>query len=132
PGATRYPVPDKPPPILIAAARQRAVAQAGRYADIVALGTRSRDFLSQQVAWLRAAAGQRFESMEIACYTFVVPENRPEAVANVAAVVQRSFGFDLQQAIVDKAPNGRRCARANRPAHGRTLSGEFSSMTRRR
>jgi hypothetical protein len=34
-----------------------------------------------------------------------VPENRPEAVANVAAVVQRSFGFDLQQAIAHNAPN---------------------------
>jgi hypothetical protein len=28
-----------------------------------------------------------------------------QAVANVAAVVQRSFGFDLQQAIADNAPN---------------------------
>jgi probable F420-dependent oxidoreductase len=104
-GATLYPMPEKPPPILVAAARSRAVAQAGQYADIVALGTRSRDFLAQQIEWLRAAAGERFDTLEIACYTFVVPENRPEAVANVAAVVQRSFGFDLQQAIADNAPN---------------------------
>jgi alkanesulfonate monooxygenase SsuD/methylene tetrahydromethanopterin reductase-like flavin-dependent oxidoreductase (luciferase family) len=89
----------------VAAARARSIAQAGQYADIVALGTRSRDFFAQQIEWLHAAAGERFEKIEIACYMFVVPENRPEAVANVAAIVQRSFGFDLQQAIADNAPN---------------------------
>jgi alkanesulfonate monooxygenase SsuD/methylene tetrahydromethanopterin reductase-like flavin-dependent oxidoreductase (luciferase family) len=103
--ATLYPMPEKPPPVLVAAARPRAVAQAGQYADIIALGTRSREFLAQQVEWLHSAAGERFDKIEIACYTFVVPENRPEAVANVAAVVQRSFGFDLKQAIADNAPN---------------------------
>ena len=98
-------MPEQPPPILVAAARPRAVVQAGQYADIVALGTRSREFLAQQLEWLRAAAAERFDNIEVACYTFVVPENRPEAVANVAAIVQRSFGFDLQQAIADDAPN---------------------------
>src|SRR5215471_6276302 len=103
--ATLYPVPEKPPPILVAAARARSIALAGQYADIVALGTRSRDFLAKQIEWLHAAAGERFEKIEIACYTFVVPENRPEAIASVAAVVQRSFGFNLQQAIAVNAPN---------------------------
>jgi alkanesulfonate monooxygenase SsuD/methylene tetrahydromethanopterin reductase-like flavin-dependent oxidoreductase (luciferase family) len=104
-GASLYPVPEQPPPILVAAARLRAVAQAGQYADKIALGTRSRAFLAEQIEWLRVAAGERFDKIEVACYTFVVPENRPEAVANVAVIVQRSFGFDLQQAIADNAAN---------------------------
>lgn len=104
-GASLYPIPDTPPPILIAAADPRALAQAARYADIVALGTRSRDFLARQVEWLKQAAGDRFDTIELACYTFVVPENQPAAVAAVASVVQRNFGFDLQQAVADKAPN---------------------------
>jgi len=74
-GASLYPMPEKPPPILVAAARPRAVAQAGQYADIVALGTRSREFLAQQIEWLHAAAGERFEKLEIACYTLVMPES---------------------------------------------------------
>jgi probable F420-dependent oxidoreductase len=104
-GAKLYPLPGTRPPLLIAAARPRAVAQAGRYADIVALGTRSRDFLAQQVEWLKEAAGDRFQALELACYTFVVPENQSATVSEVSAVVQRSFGFDLQQAIAEKAPN---------------------------
>jgi probable F420-dependent oxidoreductase len=104
-GASLYPRPEKPPPILVAAAGPRAIAQAGRLADIVALGTRSRELLAQQVELLRVAAEDRLQNMELAAYTFVAPENRPEATANVAAVVRRSFGFDLQQAITDNAPN---------------------------
>jgi probable F420-dependent oxidoreductase len=104
-GASLYPIPDTTPPVLIAATGPRAIAQAGQYADIVALGTRSRDFLARQLEWLKKAAADRFNAMELACYTFVVLERQSEAVATVSAVVQRNFGFDLQQAIADKSPN---------------------------
>jgi probable F420-dependent oxidoreductase len=102
--ATLYPPPRRPLPILIAASGPKAIEQAGRFADIVALGSHSRERLGQQVAWLKAAAGDRFASIEIAGIAFVVPENNPAAVQAATAMVRR-FGLDLDRAIADKAPN---------------------------
>jgi probable F420-dependent oxidoreductase len=102
--ARLYPPPRRQLPILIAASGPKAVEQAGRYADIVALGSHSRELLSQQVGWLRAAAGDRFAGIELAGIAFVVPENNPAAVQAAAAIIQR-FGLDLERAIASKAPN---------------------------
>jgi probable F420-dependent oxidoreductase len=102
--ATLYPSPQRQLPILIAASGPKAVAQAGQYADIVALGSHSRELLSQQVEWLAAAAGERFGRIELASIAFVVPEDNPAAVQASAAIVKR-FGLDLERAIANKAPN---------------------------
>ena len=102
--ATLYPPPRKQLPLLIAASGPKAIAQAGQYADTVAIGSRSRDFLSRQVDWLRAAAGERFASIELASIAFVVPEGNPAAAQATAAIVKR-FGIDLDSAIAEKAPN---------------------------
>jgi probable F420-dependent oxidoreductase len=102
--ATLYPAPQRQPPILIAASGPKAIEQAGQYADIVAIGSHSRDLLSQQVEWLEAAAGERFGRIEMASIAFVVPENNPAAIQATAAMVRR-FGLDLETAIANKAPN---------------------------
>jgi probable F420-dependent oxidoreductase len=102
--ATLYPAPQRQLPILIAASGPKAVEQAGQYADIVALGAHSRGLLSQQVEWLKAAAGERFGSIELASIAFVAPENDPAAFRATAAMVSR-FGLDLETAIANKAPN---------------------------
>ena len=77
--ATLYPPPLRQLPILVAASGPKALAQAGQYADIVAIGSHSRDLLSQQVEWLKAAAGQRIAHIELASIAFVVPEDNPAA-----------------------------------------------------
>jgi probable F420-dependent oxidoreductase len=102
--ATLYPRPQTPLPILIAASGPRALAQAGRYADIVAGGAHSREILSRQLEWLQAGAGARMGSIELASITFVVPDESPVAIQATAARVKR-FGLDLEAAIANKAPN---------------------------
>jgi probable F420-dependent oxidoreductase len=102
--AILYPVPQRQPPILIAASGPRAIKQAGQYADIVALGSHSRGLLSQQVDWLAAGAAERFGQIELASIGFVVPENNAAATQATAAMLQR-FGLDLEKAIATRAPN---------------------------
>src|SRR5579859_6257622 len=102
--ATLYPPPQRQLPILIAASGPKAIDQAGKYADIVALGSHSRELLARQITWLREGAGDRFEGIELASIAWIVPENNPAAAAAAAAIVRR-FGVDLEQAIADRAPN---------------------------
>jgi probable F420-dependent oxidoreductase len=101
---TLYPTPRKQLPILIAASGPRAIEQAAQYADSVALGSHSRELLSRQVESLKAAAGERFDRIELSGIAFVVPEDDPAAAQAAAAVVKR-FGLDLETAVANRAPN---------------------------
>jgi probable F420-dependent oxidoreductase len=94
-GADVFPTPiQKPhPPIMVAAAGPRLLALAAREADIVALGVSPNEpeaVFREKTDILRAAAGERFEQIELN--------------ANIAAVgdavhpwMLRQFGLDLAQ-----------------------------------
>jgi alkanesulfonate monooxygenase SsuD/methylene tetrahydromethanopterin reductase-like flavin-dependent oxidoreductase (luciferase family) len=77
---------------------------AGRYADIVAIGTHSRELFQQQRQIVAAAAGERFERIELASLVFLAPEG-DERAAQAAAEMARRLGADLDAMIADKAPN---------------------------
>jgi probable F420-dependent oxidoreductase len=102
--ARLYPAPDQRPAMLVAASGPKAISQAGRYADIVAIGSRSRDLLSQQLTWLEAAADERFGDIELASYLFVVPHGSEAGVQRATAILRR-FGLDLDAAVANRAPN---------------------------
>ena len=102
--ASLYPPLARPLPILMAAAGPKAISLAGQHADIVALGSGTREHLSQQIEGLAAAAGERFDQIELAGIVWLVPENNPAAAQTTAAMLRR-FGLDLETAIANKAPN---------------------------
>jgi len=103
--ATLYPTPARPIPILMAAARPKSVELAGRRADIVALGSSSREYVLQQVDRLRSAAGERFPHIQLATITWVVPEGNAAAREVAATMLKRLGGWDLESMIADQAPN---------------------------
>jgi probable F420-dependent oxidoreductase len=99
------------PPLVIGGGGQRVLSLAGREADIIGLNALlSEGFIGaeaaasvspertrQKVAWVRDAAGSRFDDIELQCLTFfvqVVP-NRRETVAKLAPL----FGVDPETAM---------------------------------
>jgi probable F420-dependent oxidoreductase len=104
-GAVGAPAPvQRPhPPIIIGGGGQRVLAIAAREADIVGVNpslaagyigpevieTTTADYYHQRVAWIRDAAGDRFDQLELQCLTFlvqVVPD-RDEAMARLATLM---------------------------------------------
>jgi len=103
--ATLYPKPRRPIPILMAASGPRALRLAGQRADIVALGSGSRDHFVQQRDQVRAAAGERFERIELASFAFVVPDDSPAAREAAGVMVRRLSGVDVDTLIASQAPS---------------------------
>jgi probable F420-dependent oxidoreductase len=68
-GAAVSPHPvQRPLPILVAAAQRRLLALAAREADIVALGMQPQAGeaeVAQSIEWIRSAAGERFDALEL-------------------------------------------------------------------
>jgi probable F420-dependent oxidoreductase len=71
-------------PILIAGSGKRLLALAAREADIVALGVgpdATEAVVAERIGWLREAAGERFEHLEINLNLMVVGEQMPRWIA---------------------------------------------------
>ena len=69
------------PPILVAARRRRIVELAAREADIIALGvppTESEAEFAERIAWIRDAAGPRFDQLEININLMAVGQRVPQ------------------------------------------------------
>jgi len=98
---TPTPVQRPHPPIIVGGGGKRILGIAGREADIVGvnpslaagyigpevLATTTAGYYHQRIEWIRAAAGVRFDQLELQVLTFlvrVVPD-RDEAVAGLAA-----------------------------------------------
>lgn len=104
------PVPtQKPhPPIMIGAGGKRMLSLAARHADIINIsvnqsvgirevgavmtgaGNQDRGINQQRVEWIREAAGQRFDQIELGAMCFVVPTDDRQAVVRARA---EAFGI---------------------------------------
>ena len=104
-GALGFPEPvQRPhPPIIIGGGGRRVLGIAAREADIVGvnpslaagyigpevLETTTAEYYHQRIEWIRQAAGDRFDQLELQCLTFlvqVVPD-RDEAIARLAGAL---------------------------------------------
>ncbi len=66
--ASIAPVPGTPPPLMIAGSQRRLLALAAQEADIIALGidpTATEDDVADRIGWIRSAAGDRFDRIEL-------------------------------------------------------------------
>ncbi len=102
--ATLYPPVERAVPILMAASGPRALSIAGQYADIVALGSGSNEQFVQQVDHIKAAAGARFEEIELASIVWFVPEGDLAARQAAEGMIQRLSGVTLDELVALKAP----------------------------
>jgi probable F420-dependent oxidoreductase len=91
------------PPIIIGGGGRRILGIAAREADIVGvnpslaagyigpevLETTSAEYYHQRVQWVRQAAGERFDDLELQCLTFIVQivPDRDEAIGGLAAAL---------------------------------------------
>jgi probable F420-dependent oxidoreductase len=116
-GAPAYPPPHRQPhPLLLVGGGSRTVlALAGREADIVgvnprltegfygpqAIASAAPEYYDERVDWVRAAAGERFDAIEIQSLTFVVQvvPNGAELIAQMAP----GFGMTPEQAAESPA-----------------------------
>jgi probable F420-dependent oxidoreductase len=81
---TPRPVQQPLPPILVAGSGRHLLALAAREADIVALGvapTESEAAVAEKIGWLREAAGERFERLELNINLMAVGQQVPWYVA---------------------------------------------------
>ena len=88
------------PPILVAASGRRLLALAAREADIVAVAGRpdeSASAFGEKIDWLRQAAGDRFEQLELSVQLMAVgQEMHPQMLAR--------FGLDPAQLAQSTSP----------------------------
>jgi probable F420-dependent oxidoreductase len=78
------PVQQPRPPILVAASKRRLLELAAREADIIALGiapTETEAGVVERIAWIREAAGSRFDQLEINLNLMAVGQQVPSYVA---------------------------------------------------
>ena len=78
------PVQKPHPPILIAGSGKRLLSLAAREADIVALGVgpdATEEAVAEKIGWLRDAAGERFEKLELNLNLMMVGEQMPRWIA---------------------------------------------------
>jgi probable F420-dependent oxidoreductase len=99
-GFQAVPVPQKQPPIIIGGGSRRVLGLAGQHADIVSLnfdnssgrigpegvGSGTADGTQQKLDWIRAGAGDRFDTLEleIGAYFTAVTDNRSAALTAMA------------------------------------------------
>ena len=112
-GAVNHPQPhSKPhPPIVVGGGSKRVLSIAAREADVVGFNTTLRsgeagreaaaaavaDRFDERVQWVRDAAGERFDQLELQCHTsFVVVTDDRRGVAGSMAGI---FGVDADQAL---------------------------------
>ena len=78
------PVQKPHPPILVAGSGKRLLTLAAREADIVALGVgpdATEAVVAEKIGWLRDAAGERFERLEVNLNLMMVGEQMPRWIA---------------------------------------------------
>ena len=78
------PVQQPRPPILVAAGKRRLLELAAREADIIALGippTEPEAGVAERIAWIREAAGSRFDQIELNLNLMAVGQQVPRYVA---------------------------------------------------
>jgi len=99
-GATGFPSPHRRPGplLLVGGGSRRVLGLAGREADIVgvnprltegfygpqAIASAAPEYYDERVAWVREAAGERFDSIEVQSLTFVV-----QVVPNAAELIEQ-------------------------------------------
>ena len=104
-GAVGAPLPhSRPhPPIIIGGGGRRVLGIAAREADIVGvnpslaagyvgpevLETTTAEYYDQRIAWIRDAAGDRFDALELQCLTFLVQivPDREDAIERLASMM---------------------------------------------
>jgi probable F420-dependent oxidoreductase len=104
-GAVGFPRPvQRPhPPVIIGGGGRRVLGLAAREADIVGvnpslaagaigpevIATTTAEYYDQRVAWIREAAGDRFDRLELQCLTFLVQitDDRTAALDGLASVL---------------------------------------------
>ena len=102
-GAVGVPQPHRlpHPPVIIGGGGRRVLGIAAREADIVGvnpslaagyigpevLATTTADYYDQRIAWIREAAGDRFDGLELQCLTFLVQivPDREDALERLAS-----------------------------------------------
>jgi probable F420-dependent oxidoreductase len=100
---TPEPVQRPHPPIIIGGGGQRVLSIAAREADIVGvnpslaagyvgpevLETTSAEYYHQRVEWIKKAAGERFDRLELQCLTFMVQivPDRDDAISRLSAAL---------------------------------------------
>jgi alkanesulfonate monooxygenase SsuD/methylene tetrahydromethanopterin reductase-like flavin-dependent oxidoreductase (luciferase family) len=100
-GFQAVPVPPVQPPIMVGGGSRRVLGLAGQLADIVSLnfdnssgrigpegvGSGTADGTQQKLDWIRAGAGDRFDSLEleIGAYFTAVTDNRATALTAMAS-----------------------------------------------
>jgi probable F420-dependent oxidoreductase len=96
------------PPILIAGSGKRMLALAAREADIVALGIgpdATEAVVAEKIGWLREAAGERFEQLELNLNLMVVGDKMPRWIAAQfgadAAALARSGAIPVLTGTID-------------------------------
>jgi probable F420-dependent oxidoreductase len=82
------------PPILVAAARPRLLELAAREADIIALGiapTEAEAGVAERIGWIRAAAGSRFDQLELNLNLMAVGQQVPRWIASQMGLTAESL-----------------------------------------
>lgn len=93
-------------PIMVGGARPRVLGMAARVADIVNINTLRDDgpadeVLGEKVGWVRAAAGQRFDALELAMSVPLVAGGRGSPID----AVQRTLATDgFARHVAERAP----------------------------
>ncbi len=82
------------PPILVAGSKRRLLELAAREADIIALGippTETEAGVAQRIAWIREAAGSRFDQLEINLNLMAVGQQIPRWIASQMGLTAESL-----------------------------------------
>lgn len=92
------------PPILIAAGRRRLLTLAAREADIIALGvppTEPEQALAEKIEWVRDAAGERFDQVELNINLMAVGDRVPRYIeAQMGLSAERLAAMNAVSAVM--------------------------------
>jgi probable F420-dependent oxidoreductase len=88
------PVQQPRPPILVAASQRKLLELAAREADIIALGippTEPEAGVAERIAWIRNAAGSRFDQLELNLNLMAVGQQVPQWIARQMGLTAESL-----------------------------------------